>query len=433
MLGIPSGKDIEFKDTTKRVTEFSEPLLYNKINKLLIEATKNYKNQLIKRAEAGKLQGRSAEQVFEEWENQKYKFAILFDEINRVKDIRVFNSLRKLILTKEFDGKFKLDPGTVVIGSMNPGDSQTMELTDHFRDAIEIIHSEADWNAFIGYMRNNRFIKTEKLKYTPISYALNIGKNFIEGLPKASFITRDIKGEKEFHWSSGGGIDIRVDPRALDHMYRDLVANTDLAIKSMERKGIFEPENLESIKSDLTEKAVNSCRGILTKKFMDIGASSISPNFLSAFTSYMSDIVNESISMKTTKETDLESILDEFVTGKTKSLANVEMHGYMSKFDPAQFNVDFERYLEKLYKKSGGDFDEFSNDVLNILNSVKEGTQKLKWSYEALNQFYRPIEVMLESILESEYSDLDKNPHDAKLAAVGKFWNEVLSATGAGA
>jgi len=432
MVGIPHSEDVETGNRIKKVTEFSKPLLYDKIHNLLKSAVEEYKNQLLEREQAGELQGRTAKQVYEDWEDQKYKFAILFDEINRVKDIRVFNSLRKLILTKEFNGKYKLDPGTVVIGTMNPGDSQTMELTDHFRDAIEIIHSTANWKEFIEFMRSVIFPQTAKSEYKPSSYALDIGKNFLEKLPTADFITREKKPEKEFHWAAGSsGIEIRVDPRALHHMYEDLVALMSLEIESMEERGEFEPENIEEIKSSLTKDAVKVCKPFLTKKFTDMGMSGAGPNFLNSFQNYIEDIINESISIKNTKETDLGSILDRFINGESKSLANVEMHGYMSRFDPATFNVEFERYLDKLYEDSGADFNKFTQQVLKILKSVNEGVDTLKWSYEALNNFNKPIEDILEHILKPEYSKWNKDPHSAELEHIASFWIEVLKLTGA--
>lgn len=84
-----------------------------------------------------------------EYPNKRWKYLILFDELNRA-DVRTFNSIRRVILEKEFglddDGNIlRLPEEAIVIAAINPEGVGTNEMTSHMADVIDVIHSEGSW------------------------------------------------------------------------------------------------------------------------------------------------------------------------------------------------------------------------------------------------------------------------------------------------
>ena len=113
-------------------TTFSEPPLFNLI-------MKEY-NELI---QEHKVEGR------------KYNIILLFDEISRTKPA-VFNSMRKVLLEKEFSKQYQLPEDVMITGALNPSGTGTTELTSHTRDVLDIISTSAKFSDVIEFATKNK-------------------------------------------------------------------------------------------------------------------------------------------------------------------------------------------------------------------------------------------------------------------------------------
>jgi len=74
----------------------------------------------------------------------KYKFLLLLDELTRTQP-GVFNTIRRLLLEREFNEEYVLPEEIMVIGALNPEDEGAVELTKHMRDVLDIITAKASW------------------------------------------------------------------------------------------------------------------------------------------------------------------------------------------------------------------------------------------------------------------------------------------------
>lgn len=148
-IPLPDKKKNDAGEATMDV-DFAAPQLYTMIINKMHEHVDAYKKYLGNLQKAGKIP--SAAAAFKEFETQQYQFAVFFDEFNRVKDIAVFNSLRRLILNKEFNDAYTLPDNVFVIGAMNPNDKGTMKLTSHMLDAVDLIDAEPSWKDTKGFI-----------------------------------------------------------------------------------------------------------------------------------------------------------------------------------------------------------------------------------------------------------------------------------------
>ena len=93
LIGLPiPGSRIE----SDMKVQFTVPSLYKEIIDKIKEKNDEYKQHL-KRENPD-----NWEQSYREFQNQKYKYLIFFDELNRPGDERTFNALRRVILERDF-------------------------------------------------------------------------------------------------------------------------------------------------------------------------------------------------------------------------------------------------------------------------------------------------------------------------------------------
>lgn len=414
-----------------KVTEFGKPPLLTLIEKLLLSKIEIYKQLLKERENRGELQGKTAEQAYQDWDSQKYKFCVFFDEFNRVTDQRVFNSLRKLILTKEFNERYRLDPSTVVIAAMNPGDSETMELTSHFKDAIEIIHAEASWSDFVAFMDNVEFPEAEKQTNPSLnSLAINIGKKFIHKLPTADFVSQtDQPTEKEFHWWSGSPKNIRISPRLLGDKTRNMMTVIHNVTETLEEKGLFNQDNLDQIKNQLINRIWRSSFEPMVRSrfYLELGINQVSEGLEKAFKIYLKKIIDDTLVIKNVEDISLSSILDAFVTGKTKNLGNTAMNGYVLKADKPMVYKDMNLFLDDLYANKNHDPIETLETVDKIVSSIAQATHRWKWSFGFIEALLDPIEAFLiNKVIEPNAKEYDKSQGLGEAEPIISIWKNIV-------
>ncbi|MGI0077217.1 MAG: AAA family ATPase, partial [Nitrosopumilaceae archaeon] len=151
VIGLPlPGKS---EDGEEMATTFSTPKLYQQIlNKIKI--TEEHYIAKLRKDPA------TAEAKIKEYQNQRWKYLIFFDELNRTDD-KTFNSLRRILLEKNFGPSgdksgslLSLPPESIIIAAINPHDINTVEFTHHFKDVLDISHATSSWKKTLDLMRN---------------------------------------------------------------------------------------------------------------------------------------------------------------------------------------------------------------------------------------------------------------------------------------
>jgi len=174
-LTTPSG---DGKDLT---TEFSEPPLFT---------------QIMNDYDATKLpEGDS-----------KYTHILFIDEISRT-STKVFNSIRSLMLDKKV-GALTIPDNIMIIAAMNPTDTGTTELSDHFKDVVDVIDSEANFNEVMAYLEGQKtnIGINEKIGFNITEISIDILKQMVERFESSE----DVKGDdiedhnkRKFFWTDG--------------------------------------------------------------------------------------------------------------------------------------------------------------------------------------------------------------------------------------
>lgn len=224
---------------------FSAPKLYQQIMKQIQEADQRYHDQLVQKF--GEEEG---EAKFKEYEGRRYKYLILFDEINRV-DEKTFNALRKVILEKNFGPKgdnsgeyLKLPKEAIVIAAMNPvtGGSDVAELTSHFRDVIDIIPAKAKWSS------TKQFLEGRNIQ--SVINDTEIDKSFKDaGLHLIDMFVEKFKTKKkevpleQRPFLLDLGTEVYISPREYNDLYVQLVQELDYAFSELSGK-----EPIEQVK-----------------------------------------------------------------------------------------------------------------------------------------------------------------------------------------
>lgn len=84
----------------------------------------------------------------------KYKVALFIDELSRVEDMNIYNTLRRILLEGMFTEEYRLPKDMMIIGAMNPtdiGSENVIPLTDHMKDVLDIIPAEANWDNWYAW------------------------------------------------------------------------------------------------------------------------------------------------------------------------------------------------------------------------------------------------------------------------------------------
>lgn len=179
--GMPAPKNISQENIK---VKFSVPVMYKRIMMQIKSMETAYFKEL--RKEYGEEQG---EEKIKQFKNQEFKYLLFLDELNRCKDT-TFNALRRVILEKDFgpadeddvDKKthIELPKGTIIVGAINPttktGDDIS-QLTEHFRDVVDIIPSRTKWEDVQKFLTNSEKYKAYDDKFK--TAAMNVTEKFI--------------------------------------------------------------------------------------------------------------------------------------------------------------------------------------------------------------------------------------------------------------
>ena len=263
VIGIPySGARSD--DDSKIEVQFSIPKLHEQITQKIKDKTASYKKAVT--AHEGAAAGIAA---IDDFNKQKWKYLIFFDEVNATND-RVFNALRRVLLEKNFGpsgdnkgGVLELPKGSMVIAAMNPHRQGTEKLTSHFKDIADIIPANANWPATKKYLEGKKFTGvSEEVNHI----AFGLLEKFI-----SKFKTDDSKyagPTREFHLQLVQALDpVYVTPREYTTMYGRMSREIAGELPELLKQPDIEPEEIRDEMDDIvTEAFKDSLNFVFTKK-----------------------------------------------------------------------------------------------------------------------------------------------------------------------
>lgn len=237
--------------------KFSVPKLFHQINSIIATKDAAYREALLEEY------GSEGTAKYAEYEKQRWKYLIFFDELNRV-DEKTFNALRKVILEKNFgpsgdkDGSLlELPKEAIVVAAINPEGHGTETLTQHFRDVIDVIPAKASWESTKTWLRAKNFKGIgEEVKNS----SLNIIQSFID-----KFKTSDTgigKQQQPFYMDLGGA-ELYISPREYADMFATMVREVGAAVQ--EFKG--GEDDIEELREDVDEAVSEALEDSLNMVF----------------------------------------------------------------------------------------------------------------------------------------------------------------------
>ena len=254
VIGMPiPGKKIKEEDSDKvkkMQVKFTVPQLHTMITREIEEATEAHFEELV-----DDLGNEKAQEEFAKWEQQEWKFLIFFDELNRV-DTKTFNSLRRIILEKNFgpasDGKggmLHLPDGSIVVGAINPDPETggTESMTGHFRDVVDVINATPAWSKVRQYLLNKENKGTSD---AAVNATMHVIDEFVK---KFGDKDREDKDERPFYVRSGEA-EIYVSPREYDSLFSNMApALDDAKDKILADTEMTEKEGIELLGQEIGE------------------------------------------------------------------------------------------------------------------------------------------------------------------------------------
>lgn len=339
ITGIPTASI----ENGKRATEFSEPSLYMQIEHLKKSAKEAYQRDLKRKEAAGKLDGKTAIQVYDDWNRQQYRYIIFFDEINRVKNLAVFNALRRLILEKEFNHEFKLSKDTVVLGAMNPDDTGTIGMTDHFKDSIDLIDSEPEWKDTLSYIHRVGQNYVDSGKYS--QDAVETAEKIVAAFPEHFTAKSKKHPNHQFYVPIGQVDEFYINPRDYDELFKSLCYGINREIESIQSR-LDQGDSIsdDEINNDIVNEALDNFQETLNYLVFKSGFQAPQE-----FWDKLEIVLRKTVSIsleKTGTTAGLGSILDHVVKSGKALKDDGAFYDYMESYNTAEFERDFQSYLD---------------------------------------------------------------------------------------
>lgn len=240
---------------------FSVPKLHKQIMNIIQQKDAAYKSAL--KEEYGDAEGAKK---YTEYENQRWKYLIFFDELNRV-DEKTFNALRKVILDKDFGpsgekggGNLELPKEAIVVAAINPEGVGTTELTSHFRDVIDVIPAKASWES------TKKWLESKQFKDVPESVtgsSMKLINAFVE-----KFKSKSGHGpEQRAFYLNISGAEVYLSPREYNDLYATLVRELASVVDEFAGKGA----DPEEVRDELNEMAADAFEDSLNMPFIKQG------------------------------------------------------------------------------------------------------------------------------------------------------------------
>jgi MoxR-like ATPase len=394
VVGIPIPKSEE--DKTKSV-QFSEPPLYKDIMNQIEKQNEAYRQRLIENEKLGTLGNKTAEQVWQDFQKQKYKYLVYFDELNRVRDVSIYNSLRRIILEKEFNPKYKLPDECLLIGAINPFDVNTVALSKHFRDSIDLIDAEPSWKEYQDYLNNiliPRIQKSNNIDDDTLTTVKQLLNKFSEVFGNSN------RGLLKEFYISIGETDSYISPRDYESLFRELCIALERQINYFSRES--SKYNDKDIKDIIGRKLFEVIEG---KILGNLDVDEIEGNLEDYFENIKEFITNqvEFTLKKKTAATGLSGLLDQHLKNKTLLADNTQLEPYLQGVQPNDLQIQLADYLTRKYSNSIDS--KMFDDLENIVKGFKEAIDENGIETRFNDYFYNGIKDFISSISKSVNDD----------------------------
>ena len=206
VIGIPIPEEGKGKVTTK----FTEPPLYKRI----MDEYNELKN--------------NESEYFQE--GRKYNVILFIDEFSRVKNTKVFNALRMMMLEHKVTAEYPLPDDIIIVSAMNPNGVGTSPLSEHMKDVVNVIPTGLSFKKMMIYLQSNTDPEFEDTKLG------NILRNIISQIAVELGSDTNTEGEPidvEFtfyYWEVLPDTVVYVSPRILTTAYFQTLNDTKIEL-----------------------------------------------------------------------------------------------------------------------------------------------------------------------------------------------------------
>ena len=375
-------------------TDFSEPNLY-------ITIMKDYNEQI----ESVRQDGR------------KYNIVLLFDEMNRA-SVPVFNSIRKVLLEKEFE-HVKLPDDIIVTGAINPNDIGALEFTSHTRDVLDIIPSSGNFSKTINYISTHDKLKgiSEKLGFDIAESVSGVMSQLAIEFQSENDTENNPIGDvdvRPFYWSDGSAV-FYVSPREMTEACTNACVQVKGALLMMN----YDLD--QDYSNDEYDLFIKECVNVTAKSFVDSLNNTLLKQDIQDF--------GRLIGMKITGNEKFKKMFESIRTKKSANVMNLvqilESAGgdinfldkgvignYIKDFSSTEIIQDVSQIVNKYIDEDG---------IINAIEKMIDLTTKLTKTFDKLDvsniyadQLNKHIGPKIIGLLETDDYDLfdliEKNP-----------------------
>jgi MoxR-like ATPase len=351
---IPKTKNAEGEDIK---VGFAKPALLQTIENISEDAKKDFMNNK-----------NVPQEKKEQWSKQKYKYLLFFDEFNRVKDQSTFNNLRRLILEKEFNDRVKLPEEYVVVAAMNPGDLKTFELTQHMRDAVDIIDASPHWEQQREWIESKAIADKYPILKTLPKDVIDMSRRVLFDFAMSDF-TLEHGGEtnipsysRPFYLLVGEQV-IPFSPRDYTTLYGEIVQNIGRAWKKYNKNSQF---NLNDLLSHEIKPAFrNALIGAMTTH------GDVSKEWIEKVNEWVDEEVALITSKKSTAKPNIADMLDKVLSKEEAHLTDDDAWpNLVQNFEYSEFQIEMKAYLEKLAEQEIKKYEIWAKDQVQAKTKV---------------------------------------------------------------
>lgn len=320
----------EMLDEADLSVAFAEPALYQRIMNDIKDEDERFMTDPNVPAEKKK-----------QYSKQQFKYLIFFDELNRVANQKVFNSLRRVILDKSFNDEYKLPDSAIITAAMNPGDKGTAELTGHLKDAVDLIDAHPSWKEFMAWLREAATSEPNLEQYS--TSAKVMAEKILVGFADTFALknaTKSIGADAlPFHIIiSGSEEDMYISPREYWTMYCDVVAGINRTLKKDSGQEGIE----KSLYKSVMQKLESTLGWIMKKHEIE------SPQLMLAVASWLEQTLPQFM-VKQRSKIGLAGMFDVVLADHSKHLKDdPDFVNYTRSFDLNRFNEDITAYIDQL-------------------------------------------------------------------------------------
>lgn len=202
--------------------------------------------------------------------DSKYTHILFLDEISRVTN-KVFNSIRSLILDKKV-GEFKIPDNIMIICAMNPFDKGAIILSDHMKDVVDVLDSEANYAETRTFFVNSKPARevNELIGFDIYGIMMSIHDQIVELFESKEDVDGNpIKepARRKFYWTDGL-VTFYVSPREYDDMINGGILNainfiTKFPGYKFDKNKPYQPEDIEKFVNAICDKITDNYEKVL--------------------------------------------------------------------------------------------------------------------------------------------------------------------------